>query len=40
LGCKGKGRFGEVKVALHKSTGMIVALKVQKKAEILRNHWM
>ena len=40
MGCKGKGRFGEVCAAVYKPTGMIVGLKVQKKADIIKNKWI
>lgn len=35
---KGKGRFGEVYLALHCKTGTLVALKLQKKSQLRKNN--
>ena len=36
----GEGRFGSVSLAYHISTGMIVALKIMKKAKIMQDNML
>ena len=35
---KGKGKYGEVSLAIHRLSGVVVAIKSQKKADLIKNN--